>query len=116
MAGQAPRGARRTARSSRVDSSSPGHTAVSAVVSGSDTVTTTPASPTPLPEQLIRSTYLKLIMRGLAPDEAANLTAYLAGIAVGDTHWTIRQVNQLVFLREMARNGRFAEPPEGTAP
>jgi hypothetical protein len=55
-------------------------------------------------------------MRGLAPDEAANLTAYLAGIAVGDTHWTIRQVNQLVFLREMARNGRFAEPPEGTAP
>ena len=28
-------------------------------------------------------------MRGLAPDEAANLTAYLAGIAVGDAHWTL---------------------------
>lgn len=76
----------------------------------------TSASPTPLSEQPIRSTYRKLIMRGLAPDEAANLTAYLAGIAVGDTHWTIRQVNQLVFLREMARTGRFAEPPEPPTP
>ena len=51
-------------------------------------------------------------MRGLAPDEATNLTAYLAGIAVGDTHWTIRQVNQLLFLREMARGGQFDEPTE----
>ena len=51
-------------------------------------------------------------MRGLAPDEAANLTAYLAGIAVGDTHWTLRQINQLLFLREMNRNGHFAEPPD----
>src|SRR3954468_24327748 len=116
MAGQAPRGARRTARSSRVGSSWRGTRAASAVASGSDIVTTTPSSPTPLPGQPIQSTYRKLIMRGLAPDEAANLTAYLAGIAVGDTHWTIRQVNQLVFLREMARNGRFAEPPEPPTP
>lgn len=48
-------------------------------------------------------------MRGLEPDEAANLTAYLAGIAVGDTHWTIRQVNQLLFLRQMKRTGHFTE-------
>ena len=47
-------------------------------------------------------------MRGLAPDEAANLTAYLAGIAVGETHWTLRQINQLLFLREMNRTGHFA--------
>jgi hypothetical protein len=116
MAGQAPRGARRTARSSRVGSSWRGTTAASAVASGSDIDTTTPSTPTPLPGQPTQSTYRKLIMRGLAPDEAANLTAYLAGIAVGDTHWTIRQVNQLVFLREMARDGRFAEPPEPPAP
>ncbi|HEV7810965.1 MAG TPA: hypothetical protein VGO64_10215 [Candidatus Limnocylindrales bacterium] len=51
-------------------------------------------------------------MRGLAPDEAANLTAYLAGIAVGDTHWTLTQINQLLFLREMNRAGGFAEPTE----
>jgi hypothetical protein len=51
-------------------------------------------------------------MRGLEPDEAANLTAYLAGIAVGDTHWTIRQVNQLLFLRQMQRTGHFREAEE----
>ncbi|HEX2754927.1 MAG TPA: hypothetical protein VHM48_05660 [Candidatus Limnocylindrales bacterium] len=56
-----------------------------------------------------RSTYLNLIMRGLAPDEAANLTAYLAGIGVGGSHWTLRQINQLLFLREMNRTGQFAE-------
>src|ERR1041384_4100532 len=105
MAGQAPRGARRTARSSRVGSSWRGTTEASAVASGSGIVTTTPSSPRPLPGHPIQSTYRKLIMRGRAPDEAANLTAYLAGIAVGDTHWTIRQVNQLVFLRQMHRTG-----------
>jgi hypothetical protein len=81
-------------------------------VSGSDTVITRPASPEPTPEQPIRSTYRKLIMRGLTPEEAANLTAFLAGIAVGDTHWTIRQVHQLLFLRQMARTGHFSEPTE----
>lgn len=49
-------------------------------------------------------------MRGLAPDEAANLTAYLAGIDVGAARWTLRQINQLLFLREMNRTGQFAEP------
>jgi hypothetical protein len=48
-------------------------------------------------------------MRGLAPDEAANLTAYLAGIAVGETRWTLREINELLFLREMRRTGQFAE-------
>jgi hypothetical protein len=112
MAGQARRGARRAERSSRAVSSSRRHALVSAVASGSDTATTRPTSPEPTPEQPIRSTYRKLIMRGLTPDEAANLTAFLAGIAVGDTHWTIRQVHQLVFLRQMARTGHFSEPTE----
>jgi hypothetical protein len=51
-------------------------------------------------------------MRGLAPDEAANLTAFLAGIAVGDTNWTLTEINQLLFLREMNRAGEFAEATE----
>src|SRR4051812_30350600 len=110
MAGQARRGARQAERSSRAASSSVRSGVVSAVGSGSATVITTPASPESTPEQPIRSTYRKLIMRGLTPDEAANLTAFLAGIAVGDTHWTIRQVHQLLFLRQMARTGHFAEP------
>lgn len=52
-------------------------------------------------------TYRLLMMRGLAPDEAATLTAFLCGIPIAQVHWSIRQVNQLLFLRELARTGRF---------
>ena len=116
MAGQARRGERGAGRSSRAGSSWPLIAAASAVASGSDIVTSTPSAPatTPAsnPELHTRATYRNLILRGLAPDEAANLTAYLAGIAVGETHWTLTQINQLLFLREMNRNGHFAEPED----
>jgi len=78
--------------------------------SGSGTaITTTAACQSTTPELPTRATYRNLIMRGLAPDEAANLTAYLAGIGVGGSHWTLRQINQLLFLRRMNRTGQFAE-------
>jgi hypothetical protein len=69
-------------------------------------------------DQLVtRSTYRQLLMKGLAPDEAANLTAFLCGIPVADVHWSLRQVNQLLFLRELARKGRFGPADgEGTRP
>ncbi len=121
MAGQARRGERGTGRSSRAGSSWPLIAAASAVGSGSDTATLTasPAStPAPAvpsnPEVHTRATYRNLLMRGLAPDEAANLTAYLAGIAVGETRWTLRQINELLFLREMRRTGHFTEPEDAT--
>jgi hypothetical protein len=47
------------------------------------------------------------MMRGLAADEAANITAFMCGIPVGDGHWTLAQVNRLLFLRELERQGRF---------
>jgi len=79
--------------------------------SGSGTDTTSPAStPDSTPELPTGATYRSLIIRGLAPDEAANLTAYLAGIGVGGSHWTLRQINQLLFLRRMNRTDHFAEP------
>ena len=53
------------------------------------------------------ATYRSLILRGLAPEEAANLTAYLAGIGAGGSHWTLRQINKLLFLRQMNRHGPF---------
>ena len=117
MAGQARRGAR-VQRSSRVASSWPVHAAVSVAESGSDIATLSPAvaipeSTTELPT---RATYRNLIIRGLAPDEAANLTAWLAGIGLGDSHWTLRQINELLFLREMNRSGHFAEPADPTNP
>lgn len=59
-------------------------------------------------DQLVtRSIYRQLLLKGLAPDEAANLTAFLCGIPVADVTWSLRQINQLLFLRELARNGRF---------
>jgi hypothetical protein len=110
MAGQARRGAQGQGRSSRADSSWPVLAAASAVASGSGTATTSPSvSPDSTPELRTRSTYRSLIIRGLAPDEAANLTAYLAGIGVGGSRWTLRQINQLLFLRQMHRTGQFAE-------
>jgi hypothetical protein len=56
-----------------------------------------------------------LIFRGLAPAEAANLTAFLCGIPVGDAHWSIPEVNRLLFLRELNRTGKFGSQ-DGDAP
>jgi hypothetical protein len=43
----------------------------------------------------------------MAPEEAANLTAFISGLPVGEGHWTIKQINELLFLRRMAETGRF---------
>lgn len=67
---------------------------------------TTTAAPTDVPT---RSTYRMLVMRGLAPDEAANLTAFLSGLHVGDQRWDLKELNKLLFLRDMQRSGRFGE-------
>jgi hypothetical protein len=56
------------------------------------------------------------MMRGLAADEAANLTAFMCGIPVGERHWTIAEVNRLLFLRELARQGRFGSGDGGVEP
>jgi hypothetical protein len=114
MAGQERRGVR-GAGSSRAASSLAPIVGRSAVASGSATGTATRSTPSLPPstrELHTRATYRNLLLRGLTPDEAANLTAYLAGIAVGDTQWTLAQINRLLFLREMNRTGEFAEPTE----
>ncbi len=116
MAGQARRGTRGQGRSSLGDSSWPVLAAASVVASGSaiDTPTTQPSQearqgpPT-------RATYRTLLLKGMAPEEAANLTAYLAGIPIGDSTWTLRQINQLLFLRQMQRTGRFGDGNEAQA-
>jgi hypothetical protein len=48
-----------------------------------------------------------LILRGLAPEEAANLTAYVCGIHVESQPWKLHEVNRLLFLRELELAGRF---------
>jgi hypothetical protein len=57
-----------------------------------------------------RETYRQLMRRGLTSTEAANLVAYLNGLRVDDTPWTLGQVNRLLFLRHLYRAGRLGEP------
>jgi hypothetical protein len=53
------------------------------------------------------ATYRQLVTRGLDPNEAANLTAFLNGLAIGPQPWEISEVSNLLFLRELVRAGRF---------
>jgi hypothetical protein len=39
----------------------------------------------------------------------------MCGIPVGEVHWSLQQVNRLLFLRELARDGRFGAL-DGEAP
>lgn len=114
MAGPAHRGSRGRGRSPRGASPSLSRAAGSAVGSGSTATSQARGlSPTDDPIRratdalVTRSTFKTLLLRGLAPDEAANLTAFLCGIPIAEVHWSLRQVNQLLFLRELARTGRF---------
>jgi hypothetical protein len=59
------------------------------------------------PTQRVRSTYGQLVSRGLDPNEAANLTAFINGIAVGAQPWSVNEVSHLLFLRELYRIGRI---------
>lgn len=74
-----------------------------------------PGIPDETTQLVTRSTYRMLVSRGLAPDEAANLTAFMCGIPIDEVRWSIRQVNQLLFLRELAKTGRFG-PTDGGRP
>jgi hypothetical protein len=66
----------------------------------------------PVPDRIstapqTRATYRLLLQKGLAPDEAANLTAWLFGIRIGSQRWRLIEVNRLLFLRELSQGGRF---------
>jgi hypothetical protein len=54
-----------------------------------------------------RSTYRQLVSRGLDANEAANLTAFINGLAVGVEPWEIDELSHVLFLRELDRLGKF---------
>ena len=64
-----------------------------------------PATPTPA----TRAVYRLLLMKGLSPAEASSLTAFICGLPTSDLHWSLEQVNQLLFLRRMRQLGRFGD-------
>lgn len=120
MAGPAQRGSRARGRSPHRASSARSVAAVSTAGPGSAATTLEPsASSTAEPggtnHLVTRSTYRTLVTRGLAPDEAATLTAFMCGIPIGDARWSIRQVNQLLFLKALVQTGRFGSSDGGTS-
>ena len=52
--------------------------------------------------------FRELVVRGLAPWEAANITAIVAGIPLVAKPWALREVVQLVFLRELREAGAWS--------
>ena len=58
------------------------------------------------------ATYRGLVDRGLAPEEAANVVAVIAGIPIVDQPWKLREVTQLRFLRWIRDQGGFG-PNDG---
>ena len=67
-----------------------------------DTPTRAEAAP-PLPRTTIRL----LQAKGLSPGEAASLTAFLCGLPTADLDWSLRQINQMLFLQRLYRLGQF---------
>jgi hypothetical protein len=111
MAGQAQRGSRGHGRSSRPGSSLPRRVAASAAGPGlastkpSSGRTVEPMEASSAPAT--RSLYRLLQMKGMTPAEAASLTAFLCGLPTSDLHWSLKQVNQMLFLRQQQQTGRF---------
>lgn len=62
-----------------------------------------PTSATPSPWAVWRL----IQMKGMSPDEAANLTAFLYGLPTADLRWSLPQLNKLLFLRTLRQAGRF---------
>lgn len=61
-----------------------------------------------------RSIYRALLVRGLEPSEAANLTAYLAGLPSANLHWSIPEVEAI--LRRRVEAVRRGEPDPDDRP
>jgi hypothetical protein len=114
MAGQEQRGSRGHERRSRRGSPSELAAAASAdapgsVLTVSTSSSTSEASPTRTlpPAATPRATFRLLQQKGLTPDEAASLTAFMCGLPTTDLRWSLRQINQMLFLQRLYQWGRL---------
>jgi hypothetical protein len=60
-------------------------------------------APPPLPSTTVRL----LQLEGLTPGEAASLTAFMCGLPTSDLRWSLRQINEMLFLQRLYQLGRF---------
>lgn len=63
-----------------------------------------------------RSIYRALLVRGLEPSEAANLTAYLAGLPSANVRWSIPEVEAILRRRAEAASRDEPDPDDRAAP
>jgi len=63
-----------------------------------------------------RSIYRALLVRGLEPGEAANLTAYLAGLPSDGLHWTIAEVEAILRHRAGRLDADGTDPDDRAGP
>jgi hypothetical protein len=63
-----------------------------------------------------RSIYRALLVRGLEPGEAANLTAYLAGLPSAGLHWTIPEVEAIVRRRAAEAEAATSDAADQAGP
>ncbi len=68
------------------------------------------------PPLLLRATFQLLQLKGLTPGEAASLTAFMCGLPTSDLRWSLRQINQMLFLQRLYQLGRFGIDGEQTRP
>jgi hypothetical protein len=64
----------------------------------------------------IRSTYRALLLRGLEPGEAANVTAFLNGLPSAGIRWTVAEVEAVVQRRADALRRSVSIADLETAP
>lgn len=57
-----------------------------------------------------------LLLKGLAPEEASNLTAFICGISAASGPWQLDQINSLLFLRQLYRSGCLTGDDRGEVP
>jgi hypothetical protein len=55
------------------------------------------------------STYRELVSKGFEAGEAANLTAFINGLAVVRQPWRIEELSHVLFIRELHRLGVFGK-------
>jgi hypothetical protein len=116
MAGQEQHGSPDRAPSSREGSplALAGERSAGASGTAPTTSTLSPAQPAPpMPNPSPTAVWRLLQMRGMNPDEAANLTAFLHGLPTTDLRWSLPQLHRLLFLRQMCQSGRFGQTDGG---
>jgi hypothetical protein len=68
------------------------------------------------PAPTLGATFRLLQQKGLTPGEAASLTAFICGLPTSDLHWSLRQINEMLFLQRLYQLGHFGLADGGRVP